>query len=284
MGTTATNNHDGHRQRLLKKIGEENLLEHELVEMLLFYVFKRRNTNDLAHRLLAKFGNIHRILSASMEELQSVEGIGKQAAQFLWLLGRCQKERAQESKVEEGLIMDKYDASVFVEYVRGEYDRLTEEVLDFYLLDWRGDISFRRRFQGNRLSVWVDPSVITQMLLDNSPSGIIAVHNHPSGSIKPSQKDDEMTRICQLICSSLNVMFCDHVIVAKGGMYSYYSAGEMQRISKKYSVQRLAEEEGKKQEKYLDEVCQNFPKVFKKDFSKLTFERQGDGYIGIIKE
>ena len=87
-------NHDGHRQRLLKRVEEEDLLEHELLEMLLFYVFKRRNTNDLAHRLLAKFGSIEALVSASMEELQSVEGIGKQTAQFFFLLGRFQVKRA----------------------------------------------------------------------------------------------------------------------------------------------------------------------------------------------
>ena len=93
-----------------------------------------------------------------------------------------------------------------------------------------------------------------------------------------------MTRICQLICSSLNVMFCDHIIVARDGMYSYYGMGEMQRIARLYSVRRLAEEKREKREKYLDEVRQDFPNVFKKDITKFAIEKHGDTYVGVLEE
>ena len=65
--------HSGHRHRLIQKLDSGSLCEHEYLEMLLFNAVPRRNTNDIAHRLLARFGNIRDVLGAPLEQLQQVE-------------------------------------------------------------------------------------------------------------------------------------------------------------------------------------------------------------------
>ena len=53
--------HEGHRKRIIQKLETGALLDHELLEIMLFSMLPRRNTNDIAHRLLQKFGSIEEI-------------------------------------------------------------------------------------------------------------------------------------------------------------------------------------------------------------------------------
>ena len=79
--------HMGHRQRLYDRLKEGKIFEHEMVELLLFNAVPRQNTNALAHRLLAKFGTVKGIFQASVEELETVEGVGRSVAGYLHLFG-----------------------------------------------------------------------------------------------------------------------------------------------------------------------------------------------------
>ena len=272
------NNHDGHRQRIIKKLDESELLEHELLEVLLFYVFKRRNTNDIAHALLAEFGSLKNILTAPKERLEKVEGIGTQSAQFLWMIGKCAAAFKKDVLASEMGVWGKYDVDAFAKAIRGSYIGLRTEVLDFYLLDKQGNVFKRRRFYGEKTRVKLEPFLFSQTLVENEPSGVIIVHNHPGGSLTPSTEDDEATRLCQVICSANNVLLCDHLIVTDGGMYSYYQVGEMQRISKEYAVRKLTAELRGKEEKYVDEEV-GLPNVFQKNFDNFSIKKEGDRYV-----
>ena len=76
--------HDGHRQRMYEKMKQNALAEHEWLEVLLYGMQPRRNTNEVAHRLLRRFGTVEDVLEASLEELQTVDGVGiKIASHFL---------------------------------------------------------------------------------------------------------------------------------------------------------------------------------------------------------
>ena len=61
--------HEGHRQRLIAKLEEGTLCDHEYLEMLLFNALPRKNTNDIAHRLLAEFGSLNKVFAAKPEQL-----------------------------------------------------------------------------------------------------------------------------------------------------------------------------------------------------------------------
>ena len=91
--------HDGHRDRLRRKFAEHGLdpfADHEVLELLLFYVIARRDTNFTAHRLLEQFGNLEGVFSASPEGLRQVDGIGEQTALFLHLMGELQRQEESE--------------------------------------------------------------------------------------------------------------------------------------------------------------------------------------------
>ncbi|HBU12296.1 MAG TPA: hypothetical protein DEB31_06070, partial [Clostridiales bacterium] len=81
--------HSGHRQRLKERFRREGLggfEDHQALELLLFYAIPRRDTNELAHRLLAAFGSLKNVFAADVGDLQSIEGLGEHAAALLKLI------------------------------------------------------------------------------------------------------------------------------------------------------------------------------------------------------
>ena len=90
--------HEGHRARMKKKLlenGERSLADHELLEVLLYYAIPRRDTNELAHRLLKQFGSLRGVLSAPVQELACVSGVGQQAALLLGMVPMLCRRAAQ---------------------------------------------------------------------------------------------------------------------------------------------------------------------------------------------
>lgn len=78
--------HDGHRQRKRERFlkqGADGLADHEVLELLLYYAIPRRDTNELAHRLIQHFGTLDAVFQAPPEALMQVSGIGENAAVLL---------------------------------------------------------------------------------------------------------------------------------------------------------------------------------------------------------
>ena len=228
--------HGGHRQRLLERLKKEELVEHEYMEILLFNAMPRKNTNDLAHRLLSKFGSVEGVFSASMQELLSVDGVGENLASYLYCIGKFYT-RYHRKQVEgfEG----RYTPERFITFIRQTYEPQEEETAEVYLLDEGGYAIRKYEIDGGKDSVNIKPEKLTALIVEYSPAGIVIVHNHPMGCAEPSDKDTEMTKICQLICSAHNVIFCDHLIASDDGVFSYYLSGKLAKISHTFSVEKL---------------------------------------------
>ncbi|MBO5163679.1 MAG: hypothetical protein J6B75_04460 [Ruminococcus sp.] len=87
--------HEGHRDRIRKRFvqfGADSLHEHELLELALFYGIPRKNTNEIAHKLLDELGGINGILNATADELCKIKGIGPSAAAFIRFLSDACRE------------------------------------------------------------------------------------------------------------------------------------------------------------------------------------------------
>ncbi len=230
--------HDGHRKRLMQKVKTTILPDHEYLEAFLFNALPRRNTNDLAHRLLAEFGSLEQVFSADVDSLQKVDGIGKAVAEYLVLAGKLMPRLYGE--MQKPYIPEKYKHESFLPYVKANYKYLTKEVIDVYLLDGQGRIMLKRRFgSDNYYRAEMHPEDVGKLLAEFSPAGIVLVHNHPYGEATVSEMDEYTTSYVQLICSTQNVMFCDHIVYAPNGVYSYYLSGELKKIAEKYSIQGM---------------------------------------------
>lgn len=230
--------HDGHRQRIIEKLDKGVLLEHELLEVFLFNALPRINTNDLAHRLLSEFGSMEGVFSASMAQLQRVKGIGANAAAYIYCAGRIFEKYLSRQEVDE--YPKTFDSDSFLPYVKKAYKSLTKEVIDIYLLDGDSHIIDRKRFGSeNYFKAEMPPEELTRLFVEYAPSGIVLVHNHPFGKAEVSDTDNYMTRRVQLICSTQNILLCDHIIYAPNGVYSYYLSGELPKITANYSIEAM---------------------------------------------
>ncbi len=227
--------HDGHRLRMYEKLDSQVLCDHEYLEVLLFNAVPRKNTNDLAHRLLFEFGSVRGVFSASYERLLKVEGVGPAVASYIVCIGKFAPHLLASFTT---TFPRSFKPREFGSYAEREYGNLTEEVLDVYLLDSDGNAMERKRgYSPEDGSVEVCARWLQDVISSGNPSGVVLVHNHPTGSATPSKTDYLTTQKCQYLCNNLGVGFCDHLIYAKEGLYSYFESGELELISKNCEMQ-----------------------------------------------
>ena len=236
--------HEGHRQRIRQKLESGTLLDHELLEVMLFPMLPRRNTNDIAHRLLRKFGSIQEVFCATQEELMKVKGVGESTAANLCCIGIVyRKYFAVKKENYEG----RYEPNNFLAYINEQYPSVDCEVFDVYLIGRGSEIVKRKRFtEDDGMTAKISAADLSKLLSEEKPSGIVLVHNHPRGSAQPSDSDDETTSRCQVVCSMHGVIFCDHYIYSPQGVYSYYLSGELREISEVFSLDKLISEQEEK--------------------------------------
>ena len=228
--------HDGHRARMYQKVEAGNFSEHEWLELLLYPMLPRRDTNALAHRLLLRFGTADDMFHASMQDLQSVEGVGAAVAAHIKAIGHFMDKRPEKRP----MFTKAFTSEGFLPYVKKVYQSIPYEVVDFYLLDGYSHIVARQGFSAENLyKVQVMPEEVASFLLSKDVSGVVIVHNHPYGEATPSPKDDEMTKNLQMLCSMHNRLLCDHIIYATDGVYSYYSSGRLKEISQQFSFDKI---------------------------------------------
>lgn len=232
--------HEGHRKRIIQKLESGTLLDHELLEVMLFSMIPRRNTNDIAHRLLQKFGSIQEVFCATQEELKTVKGVGESVAANIRCIGIVYRKYFSIKK--EGY-EGRYDPSNFLAFVNEHYPQVDCEVIDIYFLNKGSEIVKRKRYTENEgMSAQFTPGDLSKLLAEEKPSGILIVHNHPHGDATPSRADDETTNRCQIVCSMHGVMLCDHYIYSPYGVYSYYLSGQLREISRMFSLDKLTKE------------------------------------------
>lgn len=237
--------HEGHRKRMRERLleGEGSLRDHELLEILLYGAVPRKNTNEIAHDLLDTFGGLAQVFRADYQQLLSVNGVGESAAAFLKCVSYCM-ERA-DAQTEPHLPKATNFAQVAA-YFEKRFRGAQQEFLELYTADSKENMKLAGRFTSYEADkARVAPENIGKILAASRPYCILLVHNHLCDDFNPSAQDDLFTRQIQLLCEMHNVRFYDHLIVSPAGIYSYYRAGEMERIRKEYSLQKIFGSEAK---------------------------------------
>jgi DNA repair protein RadC len=232
--------HGGHRKRLIQKLAQGALLEHEVLEALLFNALPRKNTNDLAHRLLAEFGSVTAVLAAPIDKLTEVDGVGESVAAYLRCIGTFCERYYAEYRERFPQIFDEDD---FANFVRIEYTYLEYEVLDCFLIEKSGKILQKKRFSRQAKDfTTIQPEDLSGILATPGVAGIVLVHNHPQQPSTPTAADDDLTKQAQWLCSFHNLILCDHIVCGNEGVYSYYRAGKLETISKNCSIRAILQE------------------------------------------
>lgn len=238
------NLHAGHRKRIVDRFNRnpDGTSSHELLEIFLFPFIPRKNTNDIAHRLLKTFGSLKNIFSASVKELMSVDGIGISTATNIVVSGKLFNLLYEEMIAEtRPIVWRNYglDKNQLIQY----FDNLSNEVFLLVLLDKSHKEITRIVFDDNqRIRVSADVPELTKAIAVNKPYAVLIAHNHPSGNSLPSRDDDTATAKIYMICNIHGVEFADHVIVGKNSSFSYRGSGRLYFIEENYNINKIFDE------------------------------------------
>jgi DNA repair protein RadC len=232
------NIHSGHRKRMLKRAQEnfEALLDHEVLEILLYDSLPRVNTNPIAHRLIKTFGSIKDVFMASVEELSAVSGVGEKTANKLAFIGGLIKR--VEKSPRNSVMLTSFEKTR--QEIKEWFDNEDKERFSIFLLDKRYKKIAVVDFDNQDVTrVNVEVSEIASSFAHYKPSKVIIAHNHPSGMAEPSESDDLATKKINLLCMAHGVTLADHVIYGKGKVYSYMQSGKLDEIKKKADLNAM---------------------------------------------
>lgn len=210
------------RERLSKNGSLDGFAEHEILEILLFYVFPRGNTNELAHELINKFGSLRGVLSASKEELMQVKSVGENCAFALKFFSML---TAYAARQDIGSV-DVRDYGRMLGYVSTFFtDEKTEKIKVFCVNSACKIQSVSDIGKGTADCVGLDFKELTRIVLNSGCNVIVLAHNHPGGVNTPSQEDVAVTRKIINYLKMLDISVLDHYIVGTNGIVSMRSCG-----------------------------------------------------------
>ncbi len=207
--------HKNHRSRLretFRKTGIENMPEHNVLELLLFYSIPRIDTNELAHRLIDRFGSLRRVFDAGYEQLLEVEGMGESSALLISSIPGLTRRYIESGEKSKIIICDSRDAE---EYLIKKFYGCSDEIFYMLCLDLSGKLlNCVRIGTGDSTGIGVDRRRVIENAIINKADVVIFAHNHPNGIAAPSKEDIILTEEFTNLFSAIGIRLADHFIVA----------------------------------------------------------------------
>ena len=211
----------GHRQRLRNRFlqgGPGSLQDYELLELLLTFAIPYSDVKPLAKKLIAHFGSFTRVFDASAEDSMEVTGLREYSAVLIRLVKACAEYYLKEELLARQKISSLSD---LVDYCRTSMGGLADEQFRVLFLNSQNELIAEEIVQeGTVNQTVVYPRKVLELALKHKATGLILVHNHPSGHLKPSAADLELTRALVKASQSLNLTVHDHLIISRQGYFS----------------------------------------------------------------
>ncbi|MDY3778783.1 MAG: JAB domain-containing protein [Candidatus Limousia pullorum] len=205
--------HGGHRERMKDKyikFGLEIFEPHEVLEMILFYAVPRVDTNPLAHRLIDHFGSLAGVFDASISQLMDF-GLSKNAAVFISMIPKISRIYIDDKRQKRQVIT----RDMLGEYFQDKFIGRTEEYIVALFLDAKGrELSCVPISSGNFSAATVPYEKIINLAILSRAKSVALAHNHPSGSVLPSEKDIDVTYTLSEKLETMSLSLLDHIIIA----------------------------------------------------------------------
>ena len=206
--------HTGHRQRMKERFLHthfDGFEDHQILEMILFYVYPRTDTNPLAHRLLNTFGSLSAVFEASVDTLISA-GLTPNAATFITMLPDISRVYLNDRNNNTSKIID---FERLGEFFIPKFIGRDEEAMILLLADAKGKeiysgVVSKGSFHASEAPV---RKIIDLAMRYNATTAAIA-HNHPSGVALPSRADIKATATIFQALNLIGVLLYDHIIVS----------------------------------------------------------------------
>ncbi len=208
----------GHRDRLRAKFLDGQLADYEKLELLLAYAIPRRDVRPLARSLIKQFGGVYQVLTASIDDLMSCKGLGRNTAVFIKLVQQMMTINYM-GQLKETPVFHK--ETILHNYCRIIVANKSVEELHILFLDNNLKlIADEIHSTGTIDSSAVYPREIARRALELNARSIVMVHNHPISNNTFSKEDIEITTLVQSVLSGLNIELYDHLLVSNDIVYS----------------------------------------------------------------
>ena len=229
------NPHENHRARMRARVKQnslDSLSEHEVLEYLLYPFIPRRDTNGIAHDLIAKFGSLSAVLDSDSNALSAVKGMTENAALYLSSMSSLAR-RYNSSKIGNKPKLE--TRGQILEYLKSFMTTLEEERIYAICVDSAGRLKQRCELgKGDSDDCKLRVKELVMLCQNSQTKYVYLAHNHPSGAAYPSREDIEFTKWAVTALEIMDVLLIDHIIIAKNGHYSFLQDGQLDEFRKSY--------------------------------------------------
>lgn len=214
---------DRPREKFLLK-GKDSLSDSELLAIIMGSGNREESAVELARKILTSVGNNWNQLSLlSVRDLMRFKGIGEaKAISIAAALEIGRRKASQELPEKITITQSSHAYQVLRPYLS---DQNVEEFWVIFLNQSNKVIHKTCLTKGGINQTLIDVRVLFKMTLEYLATGIIVAHNHPSGSLKPSHEDKEITQNIKQIGDILHISLLDHLIITQEAYFSFSDAG-----------------------------------------------------------
>lgn len=214
---------DQPREKLMLK-GRTVLSDAELIAILIGSGSRNESAVELSKRILASVdNNLNALGKLSLQQLMNFKGIGEAKAVSIAAAMELGRRRREEEGVNLKIITSSRAVFEIMHPIIGELQH--EEFWILYLNNSSKVIYKSQLSKGGMTGTVVDPRIVFKTALEQNATGIILVHNHPSGILEASVPDRQITRQLKAAGHSLSISVLDHVIIAEEGYLSFADSG-----------------------------------------------------------
>lgn len=207
-------------ERLINN-GVESLSNEELLAILLKTGTKERSVKELALELLKELNDIHSLKDINIEKITKIKGIGKIKAATL--ISAIELGNRINRKIDSINNIKITNSKIVFDYFKEIIgDKTQEYFYCIYLDNSKKVIKNKMLFLGTLNYSTVHPREIFKEAYLSGASSIICIHNHPSGNIKPSREDIELTNNLIKVGMLLGIKIDDHIIIGKNDYFSLF--------------------------------------------------------------
>lgn len=214
---------DRPREKLLLN-GAKNLTNSELLAILIHNGTRQKTAVDLAKDIL-KLGkdNLNELGKLSVKDLTKVKGIGEAKAVTITAALELGRRRQASASLQKTIIASSMDIAGYLQALLKDY---RHEVFGVLYLNRANKINrFEIISEGGITGTVADPRIILRKALEEDAVSMVLCHNHPSGSLKPSRADEQLTQKIKEAAIYFDIRVLDHIIVSEEGYYSFADEG-----------------------------------------------------------
>jgi len=214
---------DRPREKLLNR-GPSHLSDSELVAILLNHGTRDKSAIDLGKEVLhLGKNNLNELGKLTVKDLMRIKGIGEAKAITIAAALELGRRRQAGNYLQKPIVSTSRDLANYLQSLFQDHNR---EIFAVAFLNQANRINHIETVsEGGITGTIADPRIILKKALEENAVSIILCHNHPSGSLKPSRQDEEITKKIKEAAKYFDIKVLDHIIVSDAGYFSFADEG-----------------------------------------------------------